>query len=366
MTSLKEILFDHEGKVTDKWALYVSEYERYLAPFRNKRVALLEIGVQNGGSLEIWANYFRRAKVIIGCDISSQCQALKFDDDRIRLVVGDAGSQRCASEVAKIAAQFDIIIDDGSHCAGDIIRAFSLYFSQVKYGGIYIIEDLHCSYWASHSGGLKFPYSCISFLKALVDILNHEHWGVAFSRRALLNRYAEQYNAEFDEDMLATIHSIEFMNSVCIIRREPTEKNALGFRVLAGYDASVESEPMKLRGQHLNSTSQELEAWTRYALSTEEQLVARINELESSKGELRKSIETAAQSISDREAHIAELAQSVSERTGEISALRETLVTRDAELASRDAELHRIKASYSWRMTRPFRAAARFVRGECV
>ena len=63
--TLAKIYHDHRGKVSDKWALYISEYDRLFYPLRDREINVLEIGVQNGGSLEIWATYFEKAKKVI-------------------------------------------------------------------------------------------------------------------------------------------------------------------------------------------------------------------------------------------------------------------------------------------------------------
>ncbi|MEI8210365.1 MAG: hypothetical protein WCG16_14235, partial [Methylococcales bacterium] len=61
-TGLSRIFANHKGKVSDKWSIYLYEYSRLFETYRNRPVRLLEIGVQNGGSLEIWGQYFVNAK----------------------------------------------------------------------------------------------------------------------------------------------------------------------------------------------------------------------------------------------------------------------------------------------------------------
>ena len=56
--TLKQIYVEHTGKVSDKWSIYLSEYDRILSEYRHKPLCMLEIGIQNGGSLEIWSKYF--------------------------------------------------------------------------------------------------------------------------------------------------------------------------------------------------------------------------------------------------------------------------------------------------------------------
>src|SRR5947209_9549052 len=61
VTTLLSIARRHRGKVSDKWESYFSTYEALFQPLRTKPISLLEIGVQNGGSLEIWARYLPHA-----------------------------------------------------------------------------------------------------------------------------------------------------------------------------------------------------------------------------------------------------------------------------------------------------------------
>src|SRR5881392_1187578 len=83
---------EHTGKLADKWALYLEVYERVLAPYRERAIDFVEVGVQNGGSLELWAKYFTAARALIGCDANPACAGLRFEDPRIALVVGPINS----------------------------------------------------------------------------------------------------------------------------------------------------------------------------------------------------------------------------------------------------------------------------------
>jgi len=61
-SELQALYANNHGEVVDKWSLYFSEYEEVLKEYRNKPIKFLEIGVQNGGTLDIWSNYFPLAK----------------------------------------------------------------------------------------------------------------------------------------------------------------------------------------------------------------------------------------------------------------------------------------------------------------
>lgn len=254
--TLQQFFMEHQGKITDKWNLYIEEDERIFAPYRDRAIRLLEIGVQNGGSLEIWSKYFPNAEKIIGCDIDPKCGELKFSDERISVVVGDVNENDIKQKILQKTDAFDIIIDDGSHKSSDIIRSFALYFPYLTNEGTYLVEDLHCSYWNDYEGGLHNPYSAMSFFKRLADIINYEHWRNGKSINSLLSEYESNFQINFSDMDLLNIHSIEFINSLCIIKKLPVEKNILGRRIIVGIDEFVTENSKEFQDSFIqNNTS---------------------------------------------------------------------------------------------------------------
>lgn len=237
--TLRQLYEEHQGKVSDKWSLYLDEYQRIFSEFENDPVRMLEIGVQNGGSLEIWANYFAKGEAFVGCDVNPECDRLVYDDPRISLVVGDANTNDTEKRISEIAQSFDIIVDDGSHQSGEIINSFARYFPKLSNGGIFVVEDLHCSYWQEFEGGLYHPFSSIAFFKRLVDILNYQHWGIDSERHIVLSRFIERYGVQVEEKTLASIHSVEFANSLCILRKRGPDYNTLKKRIIVGTEENV-------------------------------------------------------------------------------------------------------------------------------
>ncbi len=250
---LIDLYAEHTGKVSHKWFSYLKEYDRLLNGYRDEAVRLLEIGIQNGGSLEIWAKYFANASVLIGCDINPDCASLKFEDSRIAVVIGDCNDTSVSAEVLRRSPQFDIIIDDGSHLSSNIVKSFALYFPHLAQGGVFVAEDLHCSYWMRFEGGLFDPYSSIAFFKRLVDIVNHEHWGVNKRREDLLNGFFKKYGFELGSEVLSQVHSVEFVNSICVIRKRTAAENVLGHHYVAGTLENVVTGHHPLNGQAYTS-----------------------------------------------------------------------------------------------------------------
>ena len=248
---LEQLYALHRGKISDKWASYLNEYDRTFSEYRNKPVRLLEVGIQNGGSLEIWAQYFLNARKIIGCDINPKCAELEYEDRRISVIVGDITSENVEKAVSQQSLEFDIIIDDGSHRSGDIVKTFARYYPYLTDGGVYIVEDLHCSYWQKWEGGLFAPHSSIAFFKQLADIVNHEHWGIPNSCEDFLKKAFNFHHCRISEDALHSIQSIMFCNSLCIIRKESPSLNNLRERLIAGTMANVSEE---ILGLHKSSS----------------------------------------------------------------------------------------------------------------
>ncbi|MGK8638261.1 glycosyltransferase [Brucella anthropi] len=239
----------HKGKVSDKWLSYLIDYSDILKKFRNYPVRILEIGIQNGGSLEIWAKFFPNAELIVGCDINPLCENLTYSDDRIKVIVGDANDQNTYSSIMVMSEKYDIIIDDGSHMSSDIIRSFARYFPRLSEGGLFIAEDLHCSYWGSFEGGIEAPYSAVNFFKRVADYVNLEHWGQRhLPAEAMLSYFADFWGEDFDGPSLQLIKEIRFLNSLVVVSRGREGENLLGPRVVAGQLALVEEAVKDLEG----------------------------------------------------------------------------------------------------------------------
>lgn len=51
--SLRTLKTEHAGKGSDKTSLYLDVYDRVFASCRDRPIRMLEVGVLNGGSLEI-------------------------------------------------------------------------------------------------------------------------------------------------------------------------------------------------------------------------------------------------------------------------------------------------------------------------
>ena len=143
---------------------YVKYYEQWLEHKRNDKIKLLEIGVQEGRSHLMWKDYMPNA-MIYGIDIDNRCSTIK--QDRVYIEIGDSSDKLFSNNFCFKNGPFNVIIDDGGHYSKAQIKTFEIFFPHVVSGGLYVIEDLHTSYWREFTS--KNEKSCISYLRELVD-----------------------------------------------------------------------------------------------------------------------------------------------------------------------------------------------------
>jgi len=205
--SLQQILDSHSGRVIHKITHYIPIYETHFAKYRSTNVRVLEIGVGKGGSLEVWKKYFGEDSLIVGLDIREAC--LEYADDGIEVVIGSQSNSEVIKELLSKFGPFDIVIDDGSHKMNDIATTFRLLYPHLPQHGLYLIEDLCCSYWPEYEGGFRSPKSFIELSKSFIDFLNKEHWGEKI---------------ESVEDWLPSTNSISFYDSVIVFSRGAQHK----------------------------------------------------------------------------------------------------------------------------------------------
>lgn len=165
---------EHRGRLITKWSHYPDLYERHFGPFRGEKVRFLEIGVQFGGSLELWRKYFGPEAVIFGIDIDPQCADRVDAPNKVR--IGSQADPAFLRGVVDEMGRPDIILDDGSHVGEHQIASFETLFPLLKEGGLYVIEDVCTSYWRQWCGGLKRPGTAIEFTKELIDGMHGWFW----------------------------------------------------------------------------------------------------------------------------------------------------------------------------------------------
>jgi len=159
-----------------KFAHYLPVYQDLFIKYVSKQVRMLEIGVQHGGSYRLWSNFFGPDLLAwTGVDIEAKCLHLNemVESSKGKVFHGSQCDPSFLKGVEVERGPFDIVIDDGSHCVDHIISSFESLAKQIKPGGLYVIEDVHASYWSGFRGsGPKL--NIVSYFQGLLHSLNSQ------------------------------------------------------------------------------------------------------------------------------------------------------------------------------------------------
>lgn len=202
---LKEYFTKNTGNLINKWLHYFEIYDRYFSKFKDAEIVLLELGIFQGGSLDMWKMYFGARVKIYAIDINPECK--KFEDDQVKVFIGSQEDRQFLRSIKNKIPKVDLLIDDGGHTMQQQIITFEEMYDHVKNEGIYFIEDLHTSYIEKYGGGLKYKNSFIEYSKNLIDILNAWHYDNAslrFPQMQLLKK---------------STYALHFFDSILIIEK---------------------------------------------------------------------------------------------------------------------------------------------------
>ena len=195
-------------RLLNKYVHYFEIYDRHFSRFRNQEIVILEIGVSQGGSLQMWRNYFGDKAKIYGIDIIPECK--NFEEENIQIFIGSQSDKKFLENLKHSIPPIDILIDDGGHSMKQQITSFEMLFDHIKNDGIYLCEDLHTSYWLSFGGGYKRRGTFIEYSKNFIDSLNAWH--------------AEKKSSLKVSDFTRTVGSLHFYDSVLVIEKNKREK----------------------------------------------------------------------------------------------------------------------------------------------
>jgi hypothetical protein len=184
---------------TDKLTRHAYDryYDIYFNEFRHKKgLRILEIGAEQGKSIQLWSEYFTDPAAIHGIAYGKTGELVDQKElacdwrpsacDAVKIFRGDQSDPKFLKTIHD-KYKYDIIIDDGSHVPAHQLVSFKHLFQAVKPGGLYVMEDLETSYWNArapvvygypvpHAGiGASPRYSAVEKLKQLIDVLMRFH-----------------------------------------------------------------------------------------------------------------------------------------------------------------------------------------------
>jgi len=147
MQTLDQLGIKHQTDKSTAHHGYLPIYEQYLSKWRDKPITLIEAGIggyeyadRGGQSARMWREYFPHATIVT------------FDIHRKMPIHGVDVLQGSQDDPLFIASlpECELFIDDASHINPLTIETFRLAWPKVKLGGLYIVEDVHTSYWPDH------------------------------------------------------------------------------------------------------------------------------------------------------------------------------------------------------------------------
>lgn len=190
---------------------YLDTYESYLKEWKDKRIALIEIGVggyeypdRGGESLRMWYEYFPHAK-LTGIDLYEKHGIM---NDRTEFYQGSQTNKHLLKTILSRNedAERRVVIDDASHNNRLTIETFNIIFPLLKSSDLYIVEDVHTSYWDNKEyDGSEKPGdkgTTMQFFSFLTHQLNGEHLKLEYQ-----NQYARM------------IEFIHFYKEMIVIKR---------------------------------------------------------------------------------------------------------------------------------------------------
>jgi len=207
LNDLEKYFGEKEHLPIHKCLNYFGVYDIFFSKYRGKPLVMVEIGISDGGSLQMWKEYFGPQSRIIGIDINPKCQAL--EEPGIEVFIGDQEDRSFWSKFKTDVPHIDILLDDGGHTANQQSITFQEMFVHITEDGVYMCEDLHTSYWSDFNGGYLREGTFIESSKKLIDSINAWH---------------SESNSLQPDVYTKSMKGIHFYDGIAVIEKSKREK----------------------------------------------------------------------------------------------------------------------------------------------
>jgi hypothetical protein len=199
---------------------------------------ILEIGVDNGNSIDLWSDYFVKPKLYaIDIDQKAVPEWVSFAQ------VDQSNPTMLDSYASDKNNLFDIILDDGSHIPEHQILTLNKLWKCLKPGGCYVIEDIETCYWKrSKLYGYRFDarkkhLNIMKNVSLIVQNINSEY---------LAHKPQPSRTIGYLDDIDMAIFGT---NSVCFIKKNPAEFGKYYNRAYRDTDAVDSMSPYRRLGR---------------------------------------------------------------------------------------------------------------------
>ncbi len=233
-----------------KWKKYFPIYEKLFAKYKNQKITFVEVGILDGGSLQIWKKYFGKSSRIIGIDNNPECK--KFENENIEIYIGSQSDTNFWKDFYNKVGNIDIILDDGGHTNDQQIITLVESINNINNGGLHVVEDVHSSYQKHY--GNPYKYSFINFTKKNIDDIN--------------SNFPELNNYNFSLNKL--IYSIEYFESIVAFKID---------RDLCNINTQIENNGFKSDNQDKTISNDILEFRKKYKFLYKFKLTTKIERI---------------------------------------------------------------------------------------
>jgi len=196
---------------TDKSSLfhnYLNKYEFFLSKLKDGKINILELGVYEGSSLNMWSQYFPKA-MIYGVDINEDC--IRYENKQCKIIIRDLADENGLDELGKLHPT--IVIDDASHLWSHQIKALYHLLPCIQNGGVYILEDLGTSFPSYRNWDFDDAIiSAYDFCSAIAEVVTSGEWLRSEHLQANLLPLKEEI-----QFLAHQVSMISFINESCII-----------------------------------------------------------------------------------------------------------------------------------------------------
>lgn len=180
---------------------------------------MLEIGVDRGGSLQMWREYLPNS-TIVGIDINPAAAVYDAPERDMHVRIGDQTDTEFLSTLGHEFGEFDTVLDDGGHTPKQMIASFQYLFPRLKPGGVYLVEDVCANYWTAYRDQQE---SFIDFVRYLMDAMHAGYMGLGTVYRLMEGdrRRVTEVRVPFAATI---IEKIEVFDSIVVVHRAAQPK----------------------------------------------------------------------------------------------------------------------------------------------
>lgn len=152
MTTLLADIVDNSCTDKNTTHCYLEIYEQLMSTKKDTARNILEVGIERGGSIKLWRDYFTNATIygvdVIDINMPHINNYIKNDERIILHTSVDAYSEEFFKrEFLDKGIKCDFVIDDGPHSIDSMCTFIDLYSQILTDDGVLIIEDVQAWEW---------------------------------------------------------------------------------------------------------------------------------------------------------------------------------------------------------------------------